>query len=294
MASRNDPSTDPEREAERLLEELGMDSLPIDPFAIAHKLGIVLRPLPNTDGGTNGMLLLTRGATGIAYPTHVRSKGFRKFSVAHEIGHFRLPGHIDAVIGADGKHVSGAPYQSNDRYEREADAFAAALLMPEKLFTAAAEKAGTGLEAIEALSKLCETSLESTANRFAQTSRHPVAVILSRDNVIQYVVMSEPLKKLDGVEWIRKNTPLPPGSVTAHFNSDPAQVYSRGRDRGWRMHRDWFDGMSRVEILEEVVGLGSYYKTLTVLTGMRHPTEEEIYDIWMEIKDAEAAGRRID
>ena len=32
--------------------------------------------------------------------------------------------------------------------------------------------------------------------------------------------------------------------------------------------QDWFNGPHRQEVVEEVVGLGRYGKTLTVLTGM--------------------------
>ena len=50
--------------------------------------------------------------------------------MAHEIGHYRLPGHIDAVLNAQGRHFSKAGFRSTDRYEQEADQFASALLMP--------------------------------------------------------------------------------------------------------------------------------------------------------------------
>ena len=34
----------------------------------------------------------------IAYATHIQSEGFRRFSVAHELDHYFLPGHIDHVL----------------------------------------------------------------------------------------------------------------------------------------------------------------------------------------------------
>ena len=53
------------------------------------------------------------------------------------LGIYRLPGHIHAVLDDRGQHFSKAGYCSTSRYEQEADQFASALLMPAKLFTAA-------------------------------------------------------------------------------------------------------------------------------------------------------------
>ncbi|MDE0696314.1 MAG: ImmA/IrrE family metallo-endopeptidase [Boseongicola sp.] len=269
-------------EADQLLRELRIDALPIDPFAIAERLDIALRPLPASAGGATGMLLHVNGEFGIGYPTHINNQGFKRFSVAHEIGHYRLPGHIDAVLDAQGQHVSNAGFRSNDRYEQEADHFAAALLMPTKLFTAAARRAGDGLEAISTLTDGCKTSLEATAIRYAQTSRDPLAVIRSRAGFIDYAVMSGSLKDFPGLDWIRKGTPLPSVSVTAAFNADPRNIAQCRRAEGQSCLQDWFSGPHRQEIAEEVVGLGSYGKALTVLTGMKSPDELEDEDDALE------------
>lgn len=278
MARRTDPFIKVYWEAERLLQELEIDSLRIDPFAIARRLDIELRPLPANVGGASGMLLHVDGEFGICYPTHVDNDGFKNFSVAHEIGHYRLPGHPDAIFDAHGRHVSHAGFRSVDRYEQEADHFAAALLMPTKLFTAAARRAGEGLKAIETLAGDCGTSLEATAIRFAQINRDPVAVIRSDGRTIDYAFMSEPLKDFPDLDWIRKGTPLPADCVTASFNADKSNIERAARADGMSALQDWFNGPHRQDVVEEVVGLGSYGKTLTVLTGMEPPDEVEDED----------------
>lgn len=276
MAWRGDEFFRVRQEAEQLLRELGMNSLPIDPFTVARQLHIELMPLPASAGGASGMLLHVSGAFGIGYPTHVENEGFRRFSVAHEIGHYRLPGHFEAVLDEGGRHVSKAGFRdTTNRYEQEADQFAAALLMPSKVFAAAARRAGDGLEAIETLQGKCETSFEATAIRYAQTSREPVAVIRSESDTIDYAVMSSPLRDFQGIDWIRKGTPVPPDSVTAEFNANTAKVAQGRRAREQSCLQDWFNGPHRQEIIEEVIGLGSYGKTLTVLTGMESPDETE-------------------
>ena len=269
----DDPFTEASWEAERFLRELKIDELPVDPFEIARRLDIDLHALPPNRGGASGMLLHVSGQFGICYPTHVDSEGFKNFSVAHELGHYRLPGHVDAVIDEHGQHVSHAGFQSADRYEMEADYFAAALLMPAGLFTAALMRAGDGLEAIERLAHDCVTSLEATAIRYAQTNREPVAVIRSQGQTIDYAFMSDPLKDFPDLDWIRKGTPLPAQSVTSAFNSDKGNVVRAERADGTSTLQDWFNGPYLQEVVEEVVGLGNYGKTLTVLTGMEPPDE---------------------
>lgn len=275
MARRRDLFIKVHWQAEKLLQELAINALPIDPFSIAHQLGIELRPLPANAGGASGMLLHVGGEFGICYPTHVDSEGFKNFSVAHEIGHYRLPGHVDAVVDSRGRHVSHAGFRSTDRYEQEADQFAAALLMPAKLFTAATRRAGEGLKAIETLAGDCATSLEATAIRYAQTNRDPVAVIRSDCRTIDYAFMSQALKDFPGLDWIRKGSLLPENCVTATLNADKSNVERVARAEGTSPLQDWFNGPHRQDVFEEVVGLGSYGKTLTVLTGMESPDEFE-------------------
>ncbi len=87
--------------------------------------------------------------------------------------------------------------------------------------------------------------------------------------------MSNPLKDFPRLDWIRRGTPLPSESVTATFNADAENVARGRRVHGESSLQDWFNGPHRQAIVEEVVGLGSYGKTLTVLTGMEPPDEFE-------------------
>ena len=286
MSKRSDPYLGVRLQAEQFLQSKKIDTLPISPFEIARGLGIELKPLPDRPGGASGMFVHVQGKFGICYPTHVKSYGFVNFSVAHELGHYLIPGHVEAFFDESTQHTSYAGFRSDNHYEREADNFAAALLMPSKLFLAAARTRGDGLKAIESLADLCKTSFEATAIRYAQTSPDPVAVIRSENNTIDYAFMSESLKDFSGIDWIRgKRTPLPGGSVTARFNATQSRIKNRERDQGMSRLQDWFNGPHSQEILEEVVGLGRYGKTLTVLTGMESPDEvedddEKLEDSW--------------
>jgi hypothetical protein len=275
VTRRSDPLLKVKWEADKLLQELGINSLPVDPFAIAERLGIALQAMPSRMGGASGMLIHVAGQFGICYPTHVESEGFKKFSVGHEIGHYRLPGHIEAVLDERGQHVSAAGFRSSSRYELEADHFAAALLMPTRLVSPILKKAGDGLRAVEAIANECETSLEAAAIRYAHLCPDPAAVVRSQGTAIDYAFMSGSLRDFDGLEWIRKGSPLPPNCATRDFNAEGTNISHGRRAEGEAALQDWFGGPYRQKIAEEVAGLGSYGKTLTILTGMQPPDERE-------------------
>jgi len=272
---RSDPLLKVKWEADKLLQELGIATLPVDPFEIAGRLGIALQAMPSRMGGASGMLIHVAGQFGICYPTHIESEGFKKFSVGHEIGHYRLPGHIDAVLDERGQHVSAAGFRSSNRYELEADHFAAALLMPTRLVSTILKSAGDGLKAVEAIASECDTSLEAAAIRYAHLCPDPVAVIRSQGAAIDYAFMSDALQDFDGLDWMRKGSTLPTNSATREFNMEDANVRRGLRAEGDSTLQDWLGGPYRQKIREELAGLGGYGKTLTILSGMQPPDERE-------------------
>ena len=93
---------------------------------------------------------------------------------------------------------------------------------------------------------------------------------------IQFAFMSKPLQDIRGLTWIRKNSGLPVGSATAKFNRDEDNVRLGKRISSTSSLDTWFDGDCTAEINEEVVGLGEYRKTLTVLWADTLPEPEDI------------------
>ena len=257
-----------------VIRERGLTTLPIDPLALAGSLGIEVRA--KAVSGVSGMLLRAGNNFGIVYSTHISSRGFQNFSVAHELGHYFLPGHIDAVFRDGDVHHSHAGFSSGDRFELEADHFASALLMPEALFTEAAGRAGEGLVAIEKLSDLCVTSLTATAIRYTQCTDEAVAIVMSAGKKIDYCFMSKTLEEVAGRNRIGKGEAIPPGTPTSDFNKDGDRVLRSERTMGTSDLQDWIGGRHSIELCEEVFGLGTYGKTLTVLTATAAVDAEEL------------------
>lgn len=263
------------RKAEHFLRENGFNELPICPFAIAECLDITVRAKPDTAAGVSGMLVRHGDEFGILYATHIPSQGFQRFSIAHELAHYLLEGHPEALFAASSTHLSRAGFVTRDPYEVEADHFAAGLLMPEDLFRRTMQRAGDGLEAIEELAELCMTSLTATAIRFAQAVQEPVAVVVSTGPRIDYAFLSDAMQEFTGMAWPRKADFLPEGTLTERFNADLANVRDRRRESGEADLRAWFGTRRRIAATEEVLGLGGYGRTLTVITTDTLPDEED-------------------
>lgn len=263
--------------AEQIIKGEGIASLPVDPKAFARdRLGFEVEAKPASSAGVSGMLVRVGNEFAIAYSTHFGNVGFENFSVGHELGHFYLRGHMDAVIpGGNGMHESRAGFNSKDRYEIEADRFSVGFLMPRHLFFPELERAGRGLAAIESMSALCRTSLHSTAIRFVQCTREPMAIVLSTGGRIEHCFMSDALKGTSGIDWLRKREAVPQGSPTQIFNREPDNVTRAVRIEQTSNLQQWFGGNRRIEISEDVVGLGRYGKTLTVLYDIDLPEQEE-------------------
>jgi Zn-dependent peptidase ImmA (M78 family) len=136
------------REAENLVERFGANTAPVDVNKIAKALGlqIVYSELGENVSG----LLVTRDGTSAICVRETDALVRQRFTIAHEIGHFRLRHQFEA-----GEHVHvdegwKVTARSNNRTvgadpkEVEANQFAASLLMPTKLLNQRVSRFGIG------------------------------------------------------------------------------------------------------------------------------------------------------
>ena len=104
------------------------------------------------------------------------------------------------------------------------------------------------------------------ASRYIQKAKVSVAMIVSTGARVDYCFMSGPLLDFPNLDWPRKRQNLPAGSHTEEFNADAARIRAADRASFGTNLRDWFGGSRSLPGREEIVGLGSYGKTLTILT----------------------------
>jgi hypothetical protein len=273
-----DPWWKAEACAADVLKQQNITKLPIDPFQIADAKQIMHQENSSLDAGISGCLMRVGDHFGIMYSTRFQNNGFRRFTVGHELGHYFLEGHPEYLF-KDGctVHTSTTGFVSDDRYEQEADAFAASLLMPKPLFREAAANAGNGLNAVIAMAMLCEMSLTSTAIRYARLIAEPVAVVLSMNRKVLFSIMSPTLRAQRNLSWLKKGAGVPPSTLTFQFAGDSTNIQNAQTASGYTTLDDWFDGPD-TEISEEVIGLGEYGRTLTVLRAESLPDPETVME----------------
>ena len=254
------------QQAERLLRDEGLLNLPVDLENLAKTRDIVIKPMDDPDHGVSGMLARHGNMFGILYDASIRNDGYQRFSIAHELGHFFVDGHLDHIPFDGGFHRSRAGFVSDAPYEREADDFAAGLLMPTTLVRGVMRGQPDGLNAIEAIQRSARSSLTASAIRYAGLTEIATAAIISRDGKVDYCFMSDALKSLKHLTWLRKGTPVPVGTVTESLMQKPDDLRHGARDLDETDIMEWFGGTRSARSREEVVGLGSYDRVLTVLT----------------------------
>ena len=276
------------QKGERVAKQFGGNTLPVDLSAIADKHNILIKPKNNSSEGVSGMLLRHGNFFGIMYSTHIKNKGFQRFSIAHELGHYFLEGHVDHILPdkGNGIHKSSAGFVSGDSYEMEADHFASGLLMPDDLIQSIIQKTLPGLSTVKKISESCKTSLISSAIRYASLSEDAVAVIVSEGTKVDFCFLSQSMKSLPEISWPAKKSPVPANSLTAQINKKSKQFPQAEYEEDEIDVRDWLSGNKSFQVKEEVQELGSYGKTLTVLSysgdmeEIINDEEDKLLDSW--------------
>lgn len=270
---------DAEQIAEKLVRDEGL-TLPINVTALAASRDIIVEAKPARSKGVSGMLIRSGENYAIAYATHITSEGFQRFSIAHELGHYFLPGHPEAVFRSGNTHESRGGFSSGDQIELEADHFAAGLLMPKHLFKAAAGRYSDGIEAIKGIAEDCKTSLTASAIRYARLTDAAIAIILSTGSSVDYCFVSESMRQVKGFRHLKKGSLLPQKSGTRAFNQVTENV-SLARDESDDTDLNlWFHTDEEFVASEEIVGLGEYGKTLTVIAADLPDESDDSDDEW--------------
>jgi len=269
--------------AEKIIKDEGL-TLPIDLSALANRHNIILQPKPEENHGVSGMLIRYGESFTIAYSTYIKSTGFQRFSIAHEFGHYFLPSHPENVF-QNGKsiHESHAGFCSSNQIELEADHFASGLLMPKHLFSKELRKFADGLTAIENLAEICKTSLVASAIRYVGLTDAAVTIIISSGNLVEYSFSSSAMYKIKGYTHLRKGVAIPRNTLTYSFHQNRSKIErsERASEDTDLMH--WFDTDEEITANEEVIGLGAYGKTLTVITAdATENNDDEINEDWDE------------
>jgi Zn-dependent peptidase ImmA (M78 family)/transcriptional regulator with XRE-family HTH domain len=128
--------SDPERAAERLLKVAGVTSPPVNVRSLAGQLGVAVFPRSFPDALS--ALFARHGERALIGVNEVHPDVRQRFSIAHELGHFVLHHDSQHIIELE-PQSAGDPPGYDWQKERQANTFAAAVLMPSEWIRADAK-----------------------------------------------------------------------------------------------------------------------------------------------------------
>lgn len=244
--------------AQALLAELPEKIRGVREIAAALKLGI--REV-GADGFEGALIRARDIPLGvIVLRESIREAGRKNFTIAHEIGHFVLPGHDHASVACTASDVGNWESASSSRkFEREADEFAAELLMPAQLVEIVSSGAPPSLDVIEKIAREFGASLSAAAWRYCDLAAEKCAIVWSTDGVIQWV------KRSAGFPFfLPKGEPVEEGTFAAAcFAGEKVP----GRPRAVPAHL-WTSSTSAgpsIRLLEQSKALPSYRSAISLL-----------------------------
>ena len=207
-------SRNPVECARRLLQELNIQAIPIQPRNIAKQLEIVIWER-KMESQYDGCLMRVGDVWGILINSLIQSQSRKRFTIAHELGHYHLDREKTEKHLCHGGELGY--FNSHRSEEQRANQFAVELLMPSPIFQQDAEKQpNVGLTAIDALSARYATSLTSTAIRYTRLSPHNCAIVFSANRQIKFFAYSNGFRRNDDC-FIVNNNPLHPEALASHL-----------------------------------------------------------------------------
>ncbi len=166
-----------ENRASQILEEMKVKSPAVDVEKIAKKRGLKVVSYELGDD-VSGVLYIKKGNGTIGYNPD-QSEVRKRFTIAHELGHYELH-RLNKEVFVDNKQFKVLFRDQRSatgeiKIEQEANAFAAALLMPKKLLLKEIDKKNFDLsdensDAIGDLAKKFKVSIQAMTFRLMNLS----------------------------------------------------------------------------------------------------------------------------
>jgi hypothetical protein len=214
--------------------------------------------------GFEGALLRVPGRSRgiIAVRRDISELARKRFTIAHEIGHYVLPGHgsVNAVCTHAEIELDIAESQMR---EKSANRFASELLLPRALVVPLIQERGISIKTAKHISKLFQVSLTATAMKCVESSDQPCALVISVGNVVARFYHNALFDYRISLGWTLRS------DTKAYFLSEHSDDMT---DTGEVPATAWLDrqGLQRdVMITEDSIFLPNYDQVLTILVANR-------------------------
>lgn len=248
----------PEDLARSLLRHLRVEQ-PVDLELVAFATGLSIRresptsfegALTRIPGQAQGVVVVRRGS---------RGWGRERFTIAHEIGHYLLPGHGSTVCSGDAGMVLRA--YGGDEQEVAANRFAAELLLPAAEVVPLVQKQRLSVAIVKSIAQKFSASLTVAAFQCMEVTEEICAAVVSVDGIRRSYRPSR--------AW---NYFLPVGgmldqrSVAARLGFEDATDAAEVPAIAWTTSKSMAPG---AKLFENSIYLAPHSMTLSILTAIR-------------------------
>lgn len=264
-------SSDPTITAISLIGALENPVFPLDIEKIALAIGIQkIKEISSNQ--FEGMLVALPDKTAgfINVNRNIRETTRRRFTIAHELGHFLITTH-QSKYNCNSYDLSNY-YDKTNIQEIEANQFAAELLMPEKYFYIEIHNKTPSYALFQSLTDKFESSLTSTLIRYKDFTEESIAIVMSINSIIAWASRSNSFKY-----FIESKTELPPNSCAIEYfkgNDLPTEFEEVERDI-------WFDASDikhHLIVKELSIPLPYYNQVLSIIWLYENEDEIEYYE----------------
>ena len=260
----------PDRLAELLISQIAPQLnhlLPLPIEAVAQACGIQEIQALETDAFEGGLIQDEYKENGFILVKAGVREDRRRFTIAHELGHFVNLRHVappgDARLLCDKDHLRATDSGVSSRFgiEAQANEFASCVLMPKSHIANQPFMRGSPeIARILALQQLCNVSKEAAARRYAELHGDHFAIVFSRDGKLIYSVRGGDFPWID----LKRGQDLFRQSLARTFGGNEGDVSDQeDSDPHWwlrdREAQHW-------ELWEEVLIQQNGYR-ITLLSG---------------------------
>jgi len=226
--------------------------------------------------GLEGMLAANKDRSKwlIVYNSAVRSEGRKRFTIAHEFGHYMLHRHDQDRFECGDDDIETGDGNEQD-IETEADKFASTLLMPLDDFRRQVDGQPIGFDLLGHCADRYGVSLTAAALRWIEIADNRAILVASRDDHMLWAKSNQAAFKSGAVFATRKHTIELPRDALAHSDNSSGTSQAQSiRARSWFAREP-----SYVELTEMTKVAANYDYTLTLLlmpqAEWRQPQHED-------------------
>ncbi|QEC40236.1 ImmA/IrrE family metallo-endopeptidase [Pseudobacter ginsenosidimutans] len=176
---------------------------------IANSLGLIVKEVPMK--GADGRILMKGNSGIISIRDNITHPGRKNFVIAHEIGHFQCHKHLSHLYSDT--HKTLTEWYATGPQEKEANRFAAELLMPASLFKTKTIGKRLNLGFMQEMSTFFGVSILACFLRFVNQGNYPVMVVFMEDGIIKWKQESDDFP----YKFLEYGSPVPAFTVAGDY-----------------------------------------------------------------------------